>query len=228
MGHGVSRNTARPGQDAALGLCIGVSLLLAGCGAPEITLPADKEESAALCYGAVIAAAGQESGKSALTVDQLSRAAHFTLLGASLNGVGEPTKVEKIVARGQALQTRFDTEKNAERYAAPCAKAFPETRAGSFKDLPADTPDTRMLCYTLSTALLEMAGSSNITPDPRLATYTKLNGQLDQSTLAEIQAAGNVNPAELAGRAMRGVAQAVQLGPPVDVLDACSRRYVKS
>lgn len=224
----MDRSAARRGRDAALGLGIGVSLLLAGCGAPEIALPADQEESAALCYGAVLSVAAQESGQSALTVDQLSHAAQFTLLGASLNGVGEPTKVQKIVARGQALQTQFDTEKNAARYAAPCAKAFPETRSGSFKGLPADSPDTRMMCYTLSTALLEMAGSSNITPDPRLATYTKLNGRLDQSTLAELQAAGNINPAELAGRAMRGVAQAVRLGPPVDVLDACSSRYLKS
>ena len=32
---------------------------------------------------------------------------------------------------------------------------------------------------------------------------------------------------ELAGRAMRGLAQAVRLGPPVDVMKACGDRYLK-
>ena len=211
-----------------LSIPVGVSLVLSGCGAPEVTLPADGAESAALCYGAILAGAQEKEGAGPITLDQGSHAAHFILLGASLNGVGEPTKVEQIGTRGKVLQSKFVAEKNAGSYTAPCAKAFPETRAGAFKGLPADNRDTRMMCYTLSTALLQIFAGSEIAPDPRAGVYVKLNSRLDQSTLAELQAEGDINPAELAGRAMRGLAQAVRLGPPVDVMKACGDRYLKS
>lgn len=223
----LKRNAAR--RHGALGITIGASLILGGCGgASEITLPTDKEESAALCYGATLALA-QEQGTGPITVDQANHALHFVLLGASLNGVGEPTKVDRIGARGKTLQHKFVTDKNAAAYAAPCAKAFPETRAGTFKGLPADNPDTRMMCYTLSTALLQIFAGSEIAPDPRAEAYVKLNGTLEQAMQAEVDSAGGeVNIAELAGRAMRGLAQAVRLGPPVDVMKACGDRYLKS
>ena len=211
-------------RGGALGIAVGASLILGGCnGAPEATLPADMEESAALCMGATLA-----KGTGPVTVEQGSRAAHFALLGGSLNGVGEPTKVDRIGARGKEFQRKFAAEKNAASYTAPCAKAFPETQAGAFKGLPADNPDTRMMCYTLSTALLQIFSQSEIAPDPRAATYVKLNGALDRSLQAELQKAGAINPAELAGRAMRGLAQAVRLGPPVDVMQACGDRYLES
>lgn len=216
-------------RSGALGIVVGASLILGGCGgAPEVTLPTDKEESAALCYGATLALAQEQEGTKAISLDQASHALHFVLLGASLNGVGEPTKVNQIGARGKELQHKFVTEKNAAGYTAPCAKAFPETQAGTFKELPADNPDTRMMCYTLSTALLQIFAQSKIAPDPRAEAYVKLNNHLDQSTLAELQAKGDINPAELAGRAMRGLAQAVHLGPPTDVMKACGDRYPKS
>lgn len=226
MRHGRYRKTSRRGT--ALGISAAASLILSGCGAAEITLPADMEESAALCYGATLALAQEQDGTGPLTVDQAGHAAHFILLGASLNGVGEPTKVEQIGARGKTLQSKFVAEKNAAPYAAACAKAFPETQAGTFKALPPDNRDTRMMCYTLSTVLLQIFAGSEVAPDARAETYIKLNSQLDQSVLEELQAGSDINPAELAGRAMRGMAQAVRLGPPIDVMKACGDRYLKS
>jgi hypothetical protein len=221
------RATRRRG---ALGIVAGASLILGGCGgAPKVTLPADMEESAALCYGAALALAQEQEGAKAISLDQASHALHFVLLGASSNGVGEPTKVDQIGARGKELQHKFVTEKNAAGYTGPCAKAFPETQAGSFKQLPADNPDTRMMCYTLSTALLQIFAQSKIAPDPRAEAYVKLNDKLDKSLQTEMDSAGSdLNIAELSGRAMRGLAQAVRLGPTVDVMKACGDRYVKS
>lgn len=217
-------------RGGALGIAIGASLILAGCGgASDVTLPADKEESAALCYGATLALAGEQGPKGPVTVDQASQAAHFAFLGGSLSGVGEPTKIDRIGARGQELQRKIRADKNAASYTTPCAKAFPETQAAAFKGLPADNRDTRMMCYTLSTALLQIFARSDMAPDPRAATYVKLNTTLEQALQTEVDAAGkDINLGELAGRAMRGMAQAVRLGPPVDVMKACGDRYVKS
>jgi hypothetical protein len=229
MRAGSKRMTVRRERGAMLGLWVSASLLLGGCGAPDVTLPADKEEAAALCYGATLALAGEQGAKGPVTVDQASQAAHFAFLGGSQSGVGEPTKVDRIAARGQQLQRTIRAEKNAAGYSAPCAKAFPETQAGMFKALPADDPDTRMMCYTLSTALLQIFANSDIAPDPRATVYVRLNTTLEQSLQAEVDAAGkDVNIAEIAGRAMRGLAQAVRLGPPVEVMKACGDRYVKS
>ena len=48
-------------RNAALCAAAGVSLALNGCGgAPEVTLPANREESAALCYGATLAVAQEQ------------------------------------------------------------------------------------------------------------------------------------------------------------------------
>src|SRR3546814_3540426 len=47
-----------------LGIAAGISLTLGGCGgAAEATLPADRQESAALCYGATLALAQEKVGK---------------------------------------------------------------------------------------------------------------------------------------------------------------------
>lgn len=244
--HGVWKHRGAPGQKGNIemrsdlnrkgkhkGNVLAIAALMglspSGCSSePEVTLPADKEESAALCYAATLALAGEAKGHDQVTVEQGSQAAHFAFLGGSQNGVGEPTKVDSISARGQKLQSKIAKEKNAAGYLDACAKTFPETRKDAFKGLPADSPDTRMMCYTLSTALLQIFSQSDMAPDPRAEDYVNLNTRLDQSLMAELQAQGDINPGELAGRAMRGLAQAVRLGPPVDVMKACGYRYLKS
>src|SRR3546814_9920279 len=70
-------------------------------------------------------------------------------------------------------------------YTAPCAKAFPETQVNAFKSLPPDTRDTRTQCYVLSTVLLQIFAQSEIAPDPRAATWVKLNGQNGRASCRE-------------------------------------------
>lgn len=218
-----SMNFLRGASRRALSCVVGGTVLVLGsCGQEPLKLPADMEESAALCYGATLA-----SRTGQVSFDQAVSAAQFALLGGSLNGVGEATKVDSVGARGNQFRNKLTAEKNAKAYLPACAKAFPETDAGTFKDLPGDNPDTRMMCYTLSTALLQIFDQSQIASDPRAASYLKLNTRLDQALAAELQAAGDtVNPGELAGRAMRGLAQAVRLGPAADVMQACNARYL--
>src|SRR3546814_1100798 len=64
-----------------LGIAAGISLTLGGCGgAAEATLPADRQESAALCYGATLALAQEKVGKASVPVDPAAQALHFVLL----------------------------------------------------------------------------------------------------------------------------------------------------
>src|SRR3546814_426089 len=129
-----------------LGIAAGISLTLGGCGgAAEATLPADRQESAALCYGATLALAQEKVGKASVPVDPAAQALHFVLLAGSSDGMGDPARIDQIGARGKQLQHKVVTDKNAASYTAPCAKAFPETQAGAFKALPAAVRDTRVM-----------------------------------------------------------------------------------
>src|SRR3546814_11625785 len=69
-------------------------------------------------------------------------------------------------------------------------------------DLP-DTRDTRTMCYTLSTVLLQIFAQSEIAPDPRAAAWVKLNGQLEQLLNSEVYPAeDDVHVGEIAMRAL--------------------------
>ncbi len=224
---GKRKSTSR---GTALGMMACMSLILSGCGgAPDIQLPADRTESAGLCYGATLALAQEKVGKGSVPLDAASHALHFALLAGTDGDLDDPAKVvgkiESIGTRDKGLQDKLVADKNAASYAAPCAKAFPETQVGTFKGLPPDTRDTRTQCYVLSTVLLQIFAQSEIAPDPRAATWVKLNGQLEQLSNNEVYPAEDDN--HIGEIAMRALAKAVRWGPPVDAMAACGERYLK-
>ncbi|MCW0197637.1 hypothetical protein [Sphingopyxis sp.] len=172
----------------------------------------------------------EKVGKGSVPLDAASHALHFALLAGTDGDLGDPAKVvakiESIGTQDKGLQDKLVADKNAASYTAPCAKAFPETQAGTFKGLPTDTRDTRTQCYVLSTVLLQIFAQSEIAPDPRAATWVKLNGQLEQQLNNEVYPAEDDD--HVGEIAMRALAKAVRLGPPVDVMTACGERYLKS
>src|SRR3546814_14574760 len=105
-------------------------------------------------------------GKGSVPLDDASHALHFALLAGTDGGLDDPAKVvgkiERIGTQDKGLQDKLVADKNAASYTAPCAKAFPETQAGPFKNLPPDTRDTPTMSSTLSTVLLP-----NFPQDPR-------------------------------------------------------------
>lgn len=215
---------------AALSGALGASLILSGCGgADAVVLPADRTESAGLCYGATLALAQEKVGKGSVPLDAASHALHFALLAATDGDLDDPakvvSKVESIGTQDKGLQNKLVADKNAVSYSAPCAKAFPETQADMFKGLPPDTRDTRTQCYVLSTVLLQIFAQSEIAPDPRAATWVKLNGQLEELSNKEVYPAEEDN--HIGEIAMRALAKAVRWGPPVDTMAACGERYLK-
>lgn len=222
------RTTTWHSTALAIAACAG--LTLSGCGgAGDVQLPADRTESASLCYGATLVLAQEKIGKGSVPLDTASHALHFALLAATDSDLGDPAKVvariESIGKDGKGLQDKFVADKNAAAYAAPCAKAFPETQASAFKGLPPDTRDTRTQCYVLSTVLLQIFAQSDIAPDPRAATWVKLNGQLEELSNKEVYPAEEDN--HIGEIAMRALAAAVRWGPPVDAMTACGERYLK-
>src|SRR3546814_8540328 len=99
-------------RGGALGIAACVSLILSGCGgAPEVTLPVDKIESAALCYGATMALAQEKVGKGSVPIYAAGHALHFALLGRSPGGLGDTAKFEQIPERGSPLQHKSGTNK---------------------------------------------------------------------------------------------------------------------
>jgi hypothetical protein len=205
-----------------------LGLLVASCGTPGIALPKDPQERAATCYAAKLALFNAEKGGAgaALTVEQANEAAHFLFLGASTNGIAEPTKARALAARGVALEKEISTAKSAQGYVEPCAKAYPQTAATAFKGLAPDDRDTRMMCFSLANALVQIYQASDVPPVGKGLSYGRLHAALDERITREVEAESNPNIAELAGRAVRGLALAAEAGPPSLVMDACVARYL--
>jgi hypothetical protein len=227
--HGESHRTVT-WRNATLGIAACVGLTLSGCGGvPDVTLPADRTESASLCYGGAMALTQEKVGKGSVPLDAASHALHFALLAATDGDLGDPAKVvskiESIGTQDKGLQDKLVADKNAASYTAPCIEAVPETQAGAFKGLPPDTRDTRTQCYVLSTVLLQIFAQSEIAPDPRAATWVKLNGQLEQLSNSEVYPAEDDD--HVGEIAMRALAKAARWGPPAAVMDACASRYLK-
>ena len=194
------------------------SFLLCGCSQPGPELPVERIEAAATCFAAKLA---QIPGTT-MTPAQTDAAAHFLFLGAVKDGLASPTALQKATELGNSLQDKVIEAGDPKSYDGPCEKRFPQTRPGSFKGLPADSRDTRMMCLTLSTSLLQTYQSAGATPAPETI---RMNAKLDSGLMAEFNAEENLNPAELAGVAMRSMAKAAELGPVGDVNRACSKRY---
>lgn len=213
------------GRLTAVGM---LGLLVASCGKPGIELPEDPQERAATCYAAKLAQFNADKGGAgaALTIEQANEAAHFLFLGASTNGIAEPTKARTLAARGGAIEKEISTAKSAQGYMEPCAKAYPQTAASAFKGLPPDDRDTRMMCFSLANALVQIYQASDVPPVGKGLAYGHLLATLDERITQEVQAEGDPNVAELAGRAVRGLALAAEAGPPTRVMDACTARYL--
>lgn len=195
-------------------------LVLAACKNAEIALPENPMDRAATCYAAAITEISATKGD--LTAEQANRSAQFVYLGAVSDGIAEPSKLPLVMQKAEALRAEIKKAGNAAAYKSACAKAYPSTVTGSFKGLPVDDRSTRMICFTLSTAAMQVYESSRVTPP---VTTANMNTKLDVQLRDEINAEGNVNPAELAGLAMRSMAKAVELGSMNEVLAACVGRY---
>lgn len=193
---------------------------LISCGAPAPELPQPHVEAAATCYAATVAQFSDP-----VTAEQVNKAAQFLFLGAVNDGLASPSVLQRAATLGNELQDVVTKGGDGSRYNAPCAARFPQTAAGQFKALPADNRDTRMMCLTLSTSLLQTYQSSDVSPP---AATTAMNAKLDRDLMAELNADPDINHAEIAGIAMRAMAKAAELGPSTDVIAACGDRYGKS
>lgn len=214
----MARNRYGRAVDSRLIVATAIGTLLYGCSQPKRELPAERIEAAATCFAAKLA---QIPGTT-MTASQTDVAAHFLFLGAVEDGLASPTRLQKATEIGNALQDKVKEGGDPQSYDEPCEKRFPQTKGGSFKGLPEDSRDTRMMCLTLSTSLLQTYQSAGATPPSDTVT---MNAKLDSSLMAEFNADTNLNPAELGGIAMRSMAKAAELGPVGDVNRACSERY---
>ncbi|MET0250645.1 MAG: hypothetical protein ABW203_00545 [Novosphingobium sp.] len=211
-----------------------VLMLAAGCGqhgtkspqesaAAAVSLPQDPEARAGSCYAARMAALSSTTG--ALDADAVSGAAQFLLIGASRDGIADPDRLKAIQAQSAAVEDQIREAGTAAAYESACAAAYPQTQPASFKGLPEESQDTRLMCMTLANATLQIYAASNAPDGPRVARVRALHERLDTQLMNELNAQGSINPAVLAGRAMHAVAKGAAMGPTTAVLDACADRY---
>lgn len=193
--------------------------------AAEIALPADPQARAATCYAARVARFSSEGDAPGLSVGQATEAAHFLLLGATINGATEPAIGDQLQLQGKPQVAAIRDGGTADRYAAACARAYPATVKGRFAALPADSPATRTQCYSLAFAVAQVLGNSPQVQGDRVARYVKLAETLDARLYADAQAAGGVDAQKMLGEVKRALGTTLEMGPIADVLDACAARY---
>jgi hypothetical protein len=100
--------------------------------AAEIALPADPQARAATCYAARVARFSSEGDAPGLSVGQATEAAHFLLLGATINGATEPAIGDQLQLQGKPQVAAIRDGGTVDRYAAACARAYPATVKGRF------------------------------------------------------------------------------------------------
>lgn len=218
----------------ALALC--AALAAAGCGtsgdgndsaaaARPIVFPSNRAAQSAACYAARLARTDATGGKQ-LTVEEVSEAAQYLLLGATEAGITEPNRANALRDEGLTLVDRIRANGQADSLLRQCQQAFSATRPGAFVALPADTPGARQQCYGLGFAIAQIAGNSpDVARDARLTGYLKMTAALDERVAADARAAGTTAPELLLQDVKRGLARALEAGPVTAVLDACSQRY---
>lgn len=196
---------------------------MTACKDDDMKLPEARIDRAATCYSAAMIASG--ANKHPMSVEQANHVAQFVYLGIVNDGIAEESKLGAVMQKAATLLPEIEKAGNAAKYKSACAKAYPATVAGSFKGLPSEDRSAKMMCVALSTATLQVYEANRITPPSALIG---MNTKVDSTLLQEINAQGKVNPAEIAGLAMRSMAKAVESGPTTEVLAACIKQYPPS
>lgn len=201
------------------------ALLLAGCGAKPLALPADPVDRAATC--GVVAAA---TARTALTDVQapLPLAAqgkifHYALLAASPGDTFEAETANRVNQRMRALQESI-TGGKWQDLAPACDAAFPA--AGKTEvTLPENRLDAQLACEELAEFTSVALEGEEIHFGNELAAYRRMRSELNDALGPGLRARAGAGLEAQARERKRALAGAAKLGSPMAVLDTCLKRF---
>jgi hypothetical protein len=201
------------------------ALLLAGCGAKSLELPADPIDRAATC--GVVAAATARTAltdiKAPLPLAAQGKIFHYALLAASDGGEFQAETANRVNKRMPALQESITSGKWRD-LAPACDAAFPLT-AKTQVTLPAGRLDAQLACEELAEFASVALDGEEVNFGNELAAYRRMRSDLNDALSPGLRARAGGGLEGQTRERKRALAAAAQLGSPIPVLDACAERF---
>lgn len=197
-------------------------LALAGCGRSEQGLPADPVQRAATC-GVIAAADARKASNNVeakLTLEQQGAILHPAMLAGSESGRFDKTRTAEAVNAMPALGDKITSGK-WEPLVAECRTAFP---APAEVTLPTEALTAEAGCHDLAAFFTDAMRASEADYVEKIRAYDGMRRELDPKLGASLKARGLTGTRGEETRD-KAVAELVQLGNPVSVLDACVARF---
>lgn len=203
----------------------GAALILAGCGAKSLELPADPVDRAATC--GVVAAATARTAVSdvqaPLPLAAQGRIFHYALLAASAGETFEAETANRVNKRMGELQESI-TGGKWQALGPACDSAFPE--AGKTQvTLPEARLDAQLACEELAEFTSVALEGEERNYGNELAGYRRMRSALNDALGPGLRARAGSNLEAQARERKRSLAAAAKLGSPIAVLDACAERF---
>jgi hypothetical protein len=200
-------------------------LLLAGCGAKSLELPADPVDRAATC-GVVAAATARTSVadvKAPLPLAAQGKIFHYALLAASEDGEFKAEAANRVNKRMGALQESITGGKWRD-LAPACAAAFPAAEKAAVA-LPSARLDAQLACEELAEFTSLALEGSEVNYGNELAGYRRMRSALNDALAPGLRARAGADLEAQGRERKRALAAAAQLGSPIAVLDKCLARF---
>jgi hypothetical protein len=200
-------------------------LLLAGCGAKSLDLPADPVDRAATC-GVVAAATARTSVpdvKAPLPLAAQGKIFHYALLAASEGGEFKADTANRVNKRMGELQEGITSGKWRD-LAPVCAAAFPAAEKTGVA-LPEGRLDAQLACEELAEFTSLALEGSEVHYGNELAAYRRMRSSLNDALAPGLRARAGAKLESQGRERKRALAAAAQLGSPMAVLDKCVERF---
>ncbi|MGZ8295690.1 MAG: hypothetical protein ACXWU4_00820 [Allosphingosinicella sp.] len=209
----------------AIRTCAVAALLLSGCGAKSLELPADPVDRAATC-GVVAAAAARTAVpdvKAPLPLAAQGKIFHYALLTASEGGAFEAETANRVNKRMRELEAGITGGKWRDLVPV-CDSAFAVAGQTEVK-LPSGRFEAQIACEELADFTSIALEGSELHFGNELAGYRRMRTELNDALAPGLRARSGSSVEAQSRERNRALATAAALGSPIPVLDACRARF---
>ena len=203
-----------------------IAFALASCGGPKaLSLPDDPVDRAATCGIVAAAEARATAGfAQALPLAAQGRILHYAVLAASDGGHFSAETAGAVSKRMSALQGEVTSGKWQD-LAPVCRTAFPAAAQTGEARLPANQLDAQLGCSELAQFTATALEADKATYGAQVTEYRRLRTKLSDRLGPALRSRAGSNLTAQRAAGDKALAEIVQLGSPVAVLDQCLKRF---
>lgn len=204
-----------------------VALVIAGCGARELTLPEDSVGKAATCGVVAAAKARSDDPKNvagSLAFERQAQIIHYALLAGAEGEQFSTDTASAVVQKMQDIQEEV-TGGDWKALVQPCQTAFPETDLARPVALPEGASDAQVGCYALGKFMMRALSVQGNAYEKQLLAYGKLGRDLDPKVARSFDQRGITSDESRQAQRDKALAKFTKLGSPAKVMEACTARF---